>query len=456
VATAALELNDAALALVTDGEVVLAGPGSAVLTAGQLRFGNEARRLARLQPRQSNRRFWRDLGEQALAQPLGDCRTAADLVHGQLAALWSQRLKGAESVMLVVPPGWSAAQLGLLLGIARDVGMPVAGLVDSAVAASRRRYVGQALWHVEALLHDTWMTRIEQNGGAAAGTRERVERLGMEALERTCAEFISRRFVEATRFDPLHDAATEQDLFNRLPDVLPQIARREAVDIALEHRGNQFHATVSAASLRESVGRACEPLIQRLRALLPAREPAVLQVHHALAEMPGVLDALSRLPGSTVVALEPAAAARGALRFRGSSGGTADGLRLVTALPWDQPAVESIGSGSPQPADGQAQAPTHLLFEGRAWRLGAAPVQVGSEIGEHEYGIRLDSQGISRRHCTVQVEAGRVLVHDQSRYGTWLNGHRIEGSAVLQAGDVLAIGQPPRELRLVTEVMRGP
>ncbi len=99
-----------------------------------------------------------------------------------------------------------------------------------------------------------------------------------------------------------------------------------------------------------------------------------------------------------------------------------------------------------------------MIFGGRAWRLSGAPLQIGTDSGEAGHGVCLEarSQAVSRRHCTIQLEYGRAVVHDQSRYGTWLNGHRIEGSAVLQAGDVLAIGQPPQELALIAEVPRAP
>jgi predicted component of type VI protein secretion system len=54
------------------------------------------------------------------------------------------------------------------------------------------------------------------------------------------------------------------------------------------------------------------------------------------------------------------------------------------------------------------------------------------------------------------MQDGQAVLHDQSRYGTLLNGHRIEGSAVLQAGDVLSIGQPALDFDLIAEVGRGP
>ena len=453
-AIAALELNDASLAIAREGEVLLAGPGHAAMAGGGLRFGDEARSVVRLNPRQAHRRYWAELSDAPLLQPIGACRTSADLVHEHLSQLWA-RCNASEGIVLAVMPGWSGAQLGLLLGIARDIGMPVTGLVDAAVAASRKPWPGRVVWHLQAGLDSAWLTRIEQeNGGATLGTREPIERFGIDALERGCSEFLARRFVECSRFDPLHDARSEQQLYDQLPGWLLAAARLDRIDLELDYGGNHFAAWVGAADLRECIGKFCEPLTQKLRALISPREPSVLQVHGRFADFPGVIEALLRLPACTVVLLEPGAAARGALRLRASGTAAAAGLRVTTSLPWDQPPQNVISADSAA----TALAPTHIAFEGCAWRLAGGPVHIGTGLAENEHGIRLDgrSQAVSRRHCTIQIEDGRVMVHDQSRYGTLLNGHRIDGSAVLQAGDVLRIGQPPLEFTLIAEVGRGP
>jgi hypothetical protein len=451
-ANVAFDLNDASLAVARDGNVLLDGPGYAAVAGAALLFGQQARAVIRLHARQASRRHWAGLSDAPLPQPVAGCLTPADLVHGHLAQLWA-RCEGASGAVLAVMPGWSEAQLGLLLGIAHDVGMPVVGLVDAAVAASRRPYPGRVLWHLQATLGDAWVTRIEQGGGAAAlGDRHRVEQAGIESLERGCAEYIARRFVECSRFDPMHAASSEQQLFDRLPDWLAAAARQERVDMTLEHGGNAFTAWLGAAELRNRVARLCEPLLRRMRALASPREPAVVEVHGRLADFPGVIEALALLPACVVVLLEPGAAARGALRVRAAAA-PAGGLALTRALPWDRPPEDGHGV---VPGVG-ALPPTHVVFNGRAWRLDGEPVEIGTDIADSAYGIRLDAraQAVSRRHCTIQPEGGRVMVHDQSRYGTLLNGHRIDGSAVLQAGDVLAVGQPLLEFALIAEVARA-
>jgi hypothetical protein len=54
--------------------------------------------------------------------------------------------------------------------------------------------------------------------------------------------------------------------------------------------------------------------------------------------------------------------------------------------------------------------------------------------------IRIDSPYVSRRHARIEVgESGPMLIDLGSHNGCLLNGVRVEGSAALQAGDVISI-----------------
>ena len=66
-----------------------------------------------------------------------------------------------------------------------------------------------------------------------------------------------------------------------------------------------------------------------------------------------------------------------------------------------------------------------------------------------------EGSGVSRRHCSIRIGDHGVELTDHSRYGTRLNGHKIESSAILHIGDVLRIGQPARDFHLVGEVIGG-
>ena len=96
--------------------------------------------------------------------------------------------------------------------------------------------------------------------------------------------------------------------------------------------------------------------------------------------------------------------------------------------------------------------PTHLLFGNTAWSVGNSALIVGSEDSGGERTLMLDSEmpGISRRHCSVKRVNGKCVLEDHSRYGTFLNGHRVDGTSVLQIGDSVRVGSPGFEFQLIT------
>lgn len=55
--------------------------------------------------------------------------------------------------------------------------------------------------------------------------------------------------------------------------------------------------------------------------------------------------------------------------------------------------------------------------------------------------LRPKSDAISRRHCSIIVEDGNVIVRDfGSKNGTYVNGRRVKDSLVLKPGDQLHVG----------------
>lgn len=451
-----IELNDASIAAVDDKSVFYSEPGYAIARDGRAQFGWDAWKLARLHPRRVQSRFWRDLSDQPLPRAMDDYDSSADLAHDQLQRVRDAAPAQATGVVLAVPAFWTSEQLGLLLGIAQEVELPVQGLVDAAVAASRREYQGGDLLHLEVSLHDCTVTRIKQHSGAALGDRRTVEGLGVEKLERACVEFISRQFVESTRFDPLHDAVSEQHLYDNLYTWLSQLVRQKELLLTVAYRGNEFDATINLGALESALASICDPLARQVRSMLSPGVATALQVTSRLTEFPGVVAALGRLPQVAVFAQERAASARGAQRRAASIAAGESGFRLVSTLPWDQPPLQLEEAGSRTKAQDVAdERPTHVLFEGRAYRLGKRPFLIGSGLGTNDYGVRLDGHmsGVSRRHCSIERRDEQLVVVDHSRYGTLLNNHAIEGSAILQAGDVLTLGNPARTFHLVQEVM---
>ena len=139
----AAHLNDAGI-LITDGDRILCRePGFALLEDTGLVTGRAAWASASLKPRRIQNRYWADLQTTPLVDRRFQHLTPADIASQQLEELWKRTSKPGDQLVLAVPGYMGTDHLGLLLGIAMELDIPVVAMVDAAVAATRRQYVGE-------------------------------------------------------------------------------------------------------------------------------------------------------------------------------------------------------------------------------------------------------------------------------------------------------------------------
>ena len=214
-------------------------PGCALVEGDEPLFGEEALRRSRLSPRLVASDFWSRLDAAPLGPPFPDGLSSADLVHGHLESLWRTGRAGTGEVVLAVPGVYDEKQLGLLLGIAQALAMPVTGLVDAAVAAASAGFPGERLLHVDVGLRRAVVTEIRQGASLVRERVARLDRWGLDEVHDAEMRGAAAAFVRQARFDPLHDAPTEQALFDRLPDWLRSLERDGARDVAPAVRGGR-------------------------------------------------------------------------------------------------------------------------------------------------------------------------------------------------------------------------
>jgi hypothetical protein len=447
VALLALDINDSEITLLGGDGVLYAEPGIALIDNESLTTGAAAMKWARVRPRQVQDRYWSELGVDALPDRRFRHLSAADLVSRQLEELWHAGGRSGH-VVVAVPPYHDSGQLGLLLGICADLDIPVAGLVDAAVAATRREYRDAEPVHVDISLYATHLTRLAQPGRAQVERSEIVADAGVNALYNAWIRTVAETFVRQSRFDPLHTAETEQMLLDGLPGWLAAAATAEVIPLSIEHAGLTHEAEIESLSLVAAAAPVYQRIVAQLRALCRADETPALQLTDRVARLPGLADMLKARVGGELFLLERGATARGLIgRCRDFEPGVGQ-IALLRQLPWDQAAID-VRVDAKADAGGR---PTHLLLDNHAWAINARPLNLGTQPSEDERWVALDQSmpGVSRKHCSVELDNGQCVLRDYSRYGTFLNGHRLEGSAVLQAGDSLRIGTPGFELRLIT------
>jgi hypothetical protein len=453
VAVLALELNDAGLLSSTGQDWRDEGPGYALLDPDRLLLGTEARAQARLRPRRLNHQFWARLDTAPLMQPTALAASHADLACAQLDAIWRRRPAGADALLLVAPAFLDRDALGLVLGIAAELGIPVTGLVDAAVAASTQRAPGRELAHLDLGLHGALLTRIEQSDALQRGEFEVLPAAGLLVLEDAWARVAAGAFVAQTRFDPLHAAESEQALYDKLPGWLAALLEADETLAELALNGRPLAVTLARGPIVAAAAGAYRAIAERLDHWRRPGMRWLLQVSHRAAGLPGLARFLSEQPGVELLRLGPDAALAGALARRDDLPAENEGVRFVTRLralgtllPARRDAADDAADGVPG-----AVLPTHVLYEGEALPIGVAGLAIGTAPPRDQPVLVIPGSpaGISRQHCVVRREDGRVVVEDLSRFGSFVNDQRVDGRRLLAPGDRLRLGSPGVVLQLI-------
>ena len=458
-ATFVFEINDAGIELAGPDGLVAREPGFALFEDAGVRVGTRARAYSRLLPRQVFSDFWNALSTDAIGDPRVRGRSTADLAYLQLQALFEPIRDQAEAVVLVTPPDMGTEALGLLVGVARAVGMPVASIISGALASLDRPIAADAqTLYLEAGLHRTVLVSLEEDEEAVYERGCERHPLGVETVRETWLRYVSARFVERTRFDPSHSAASEQALYDRLPEWIAALHRESAIKVVLESGSGPVELELSR---RELVDAAAGHFEHWRRIVSDARLPdlrTIVRIGPELAALPGLIASLLTVGDVAVEATRRGTAAEGAIRHAPVAVGRPDQSVAVVRHVDPAGSVASLATPASAPPSREEspsdEAVSHVVFAGRAHPVpesegliaGASPDPKARAI------VVPAGPGISRVHCEISRQGDAVVVRDLSRHGTFVNETRVEGEATLRAGDRVRIGSPGLELIAISVV----
>jgi hypothetical protein len=365
-----------------------------------------------------------------------------------LAQIWNKARHFGNALVIAVPAGFQRTQLGLLLGMSQELGIPVQGFVSLPVAAAAPGPEGLHL-HVDGHLHRFEVSVLTTEGRLEFQEALTVNANGLEGLHKLWAQAAAAEFVRMTRFDPFHSAETEQELYRRLPAALAALHHEQATTIAISAGQSAYSVSLLRGVVLETARPVYDELIAAVhhaarRGTAPGTA-ACLQVSQRVARLPGIIERLRRIPNTRVVEL-PAGAA--ALALPGLWRELTDGRRkagasFFSSRPWitsERSAAAEQTAASPRP--------THLLFRNLAYPLTATPLTLGTQPPPAGRGIRIegDAGGIDPEHCAVRLQGEGVVLTDLSSNGTFLNERRVEGSVTLNVGDAIRLGKTAETL----------
>ncbi|MCZ6666478.1 MAG: hypothetical protein O7B81_14335 [Gammaproteobacteria bacterium] len=413
-----IELNDSGVRVFREGKIVCESPGVAIVEPNKVITGTAAQASAQLNPRAVNNQFWQHLNEVKLPNANRQVRHHADLAYHHLRTVLAQAGRPPDAV-LAVPGHYDERQLALLLGIAQACDLKVSGLIDSAVAAVAGALPEGRYTVADIHQHHVTLTLVEVDETARRRSAKTIDQTGLNHIYEACVDLISDAFMEQSRFDPLHEADTEQLLYTRLPKWLEEAANAPEIQIAVEYHGNRFSAKIPTREF----SRVTEKVLAPINDHLPGDSGLLLCAR--LAQLPGSVDHLAAID---VLAVD--ACYQGVAEHRLKLAGDGSGVPFVTALP--RAANPVLGRSKPRSEKTDALgAATHLLAGSRALALSNSPLYLKPDG-------TVDKTPEVTEACAISLDAGIATLRVNGA-DTRLNGELVSGSCQVRPGDHITL-----------------
>ena len=460
----ALELNDSGILaaggspprlLRLDGDSH-ESPGFALPQKKGLLIGKAAEGKAHIFPRQILHHCWDQLNTDPLVET-GKYypQNNAEIVYSHLAQMWQQLQRYGDELVMAVPSYYNREQLGLMLGITQELEIPLKGFVPLSLAASTQITPEKMLLYLDIDLHRIEVIYLEQGEHLVLRDFATTAEKGLLHLYRQMVDMIGQAFVRSTRFDPLHKAATEQELYDRLPGILTHIHDDPSMILEISGAGRPYSIILQRDSIIRQAESVYSEMIRLIQRMQKKRGEGVtslaLQLSHRLNRLPGCREMLATIGGTQIIDLEPGAAALGALHVWNELSTPSDrpGISYFTSRPW-QRRPRSAAARPLSEIDAQAT-PTHVLYRSMAYPITEKPITIGSarESGPDGRIITVEANGVVLQHCIVAKQGNDIILENLGDQVTYVDENPVSGRTALKLGQIIRVGTPDEQLQLI-------
>ncbi|MDP1932895.1 MAG: hypothetical protein Q8L60_15695 [Gammaproteobacteria bacterium] len=372
-----LEFNDVGIRVSDHSGVIASSPGYALVTGQRIEFGERARKQSRLSPLNCFNQFWHKLNLDPFARPVAHYRHNADIAFSHLQDLASvTKLDG--DVLLAVPGSFSRQQLAILLGLIKQCSFSAVGVVDAGLAAAIDHSRSDSVIHVDLHLHQVVLSKLERQGGDLV--RESVVQVpgtGWVNMSESLIQLLTSAFIQQCRFNPQHNAQSEQMLLDGLPawlresDAVDALENSAATDsdearrnllVSIDHNNTVHQARVPRSSLSTRLQPFFQKISQQLSLLNPEGSSRLL-VSDRLQGLPGFADELGK-HFDRISALSEDTVGGACLRYHEELTSSPEAVHFVTRLRPSAALTEQTFVAVEQPTHGVVQHRARKLSDG--------------------------------------------------------------------------------------------
>lgn len=455
-----LEFNDTGLRLSDDTGVLHSSPGYALVLPQAIEFGDSARAQSRVSPLNSYNQFWHKLSVESFAKPIAHYRHNADIAFSHLQH-FAQHAHLEGDVLLALPGSFSRQQMAILLGLMKQSPLHAIGMVDAGLAATIDRHQAETILHADLELHQVVLSKLRKVG--KLWQRESVllvPSVGWSNISENLMQLFTTAFIQQCRFNPQHNAASEQMLFDGLPGYLQEDRAennaeetdesKRSLKIKLRHNDNQHEIDLPRSTVYTRLNVFYQKIQQQLKSL-DAAGTSPLFISDRLGQLPQVLEMLTENQGQgREVTLLPADAVGSAcLRYSDVLASSAQAVRFASQLESKRQEPSSMHHAMSERAHA-----THLLhaYNALPLREGLLVSQANTTAGDEKQLriLNIDQAQLAADAtflAQIKTENGKFTM--QRNNALQINGVAVETPNVLNLGDSLQFASLNQTVELI-------
>lgn len=441
-----IELNDIAIQISDHSGLIQKTSGFLSTSDALTLFGDEAERSSRLMPTTTYSKFWQELSLDTIENVKG-FRHFADMAYSQLMYI-SEQYEFSDEVIFAVPSHFTGRQLAILLGLAEKTPLRVKGVVDLSAAATALSFAEEKIVFVDLQLHQVVLSNLAVfDSGLELVSTAQIPGAGRQNFIDALMLAATNAFIQQCRFNPLHNAESEQQLYNELTKLL---GSEDVKDSALEIKFGQssYTATLPRESLITGLSDCYRKINDALKDV--GRDAGQILLSAAMGRLPGCL---ASIKGSVpTLACSPDSVCKAALKYQDVILANADeGLTLVNRLP-----VQRTSQLTRDKCTSEL-VPTHVLFKNVAFPVTDLRLKNHYHLAE-----RIPAQAIpALRIPGFPDELGHIqktysgVLFDSHIEKVSVNGSNIMDPVTLCVGDVIEFKGSADQLTLIRVESNG-
>ena len=250
--TALLEINDFSIKASTSDNNTYNECGFAHVTDSGIITGDKGFEAFWRHPEKCSNNYWLFLDQQPLKTNWKWARHNADLAYAQLDSTLKS-IGSPDEVVLCVSNTISVEQLSLLAGLLKALNISIKRIVDLNLFAGLA--MRQSAWLIDMQLHQTTLTLVEKSISDdqeifSIKESETLPNFGFMHICNTIARDISKKLINNSRFDPMHNSGSAQDLYNQIKSNINEFEENNELNFQIKSPSGIVNITISPSELK--------------------------------------------------------------------------------------------------------------------------------------------------------------------------------------------------------------